>query len=163
MRLLSSPAMEATRAGIVAAIRGFLEVAGGENGAAPDERALVLALDRLALVAHVSELPDPLTDVEAPAGDYESLAAHISARFPTFGFYRAADLELEGEATTGDAIDDLTDIALDLREVLWLLEHAGEADALWAFHFGFRAHWGSHLRALQWFLHGRAQGTGLTG
>src|SRR5262245_6898479 len=142
---------------------GFLEIAEGENGAAADEHTLVLALDRLAFVAHVSELPEPVTEVEAPSGDYTELGARLTARFPSFGFYRAASLELEGEWTAGDAIDDLADIVLDLREVLWKLEHAAEADALWDFHFGFRTHWGNHLRALQWYLHERAGSAGLTG
>ncbi len=74
-------------------------------------------------------------------------------RFPDYGLYRAAGTLPEDEFLVGDAIDDLTDIALDLSAVAWLWEHAGESDALWEFHRSFETHWGSHLRALQVYVH----------
>lgn len=140
------------------AIRLFLDLVVGEDGSASDERALTSVLDRLALAARLTRLPDETTDLEAPSGDYAGLRARIAARFPEYGLYRAPSLDLEGEPLVGDAIDDLTDIALELLDVAWIDEHAGESDALWHFRFGFETHWGSHLRALQWYLHERGGG-----
>jgi hypothetical protein len=38
---------------------------------------------------------------------------------------------------TGDAIDDLMDITLDMREVVWLADHVGVDDAHWSFRLRF--------------------------
>jgi hypothetical protein len=56
-------------------------------------------------------------------------------------------------AMVGNAIDDLTDISGDLREVLWRYETLGADDALWHFHFLFLIHWGQHARELSLYLH----------
>jgi hypothetical protein len=141
------------------AVRLFLELVVGEDGAAArDERALRSVLDRLALAARSTQPPDQTAELEAPHGDYAGLRARIAARFPEYGLYRAPSLDLEDESLVGDAIDDLTDIALELLDVIWLHEQAGEAEALWHFRFGFETHWGSHLRTLQWYLHERGGG-----
>jgi hypothetical protein len=141
------------------ATRLFLAVVAGEAPVTTDERALASVLDRLALTAtRVTGPLDVTTELEAPEGDYAGLRARVAARFPDYGFYRAPSLDLEEEELVGDAIDDLTDIALELLDVVWFWEHSGEADALWHFHFGFETHWGSHLRALQWYVHERGAG-----
>ena len=60
----------------------------------------------------------------------------------------------EPAVTAGDAVDDLTDIAVDLQEVL---DRSGKStdDAIWHFRFGYQAHWGRHLRWLQLILYER--------
>jgi hypothetical protein len=80
----------------------------------------------------------------------------MAARFPDFGFYSVADPgDLPGEVLVGDAIDDLCDIARDLREVRWLADHGHEADAIFAFRFGYQSHWGQHLHDLRRYLYFR--------
>ena len=56
---------------------------------------------------------------------------------------------------TGDAIDDLADIAGDLEEVLRRFEHSGKNAGDWYFRMLFEIHWGRHLRELQLYLHAK--------
>ena len=135
-------------------LRSFLElVEGPPEPVAESAQELALLLDRLALATHAPVPSDPATDLEAPDRKAGELRAAIAPRFPHFGLYRAAGTEPEDELLVGDAIDDLTDIALELGRVAWLWDHAGESAALWQFHFTFRSHWGAHLRGLQWYVH----------
>lgn len=156
--------METSANDFIAAIRRFLEVATGDGSAGPgNERELARALDRLALVLHGPDPAGPEPETLAPSLDRGTLRARLGARFPGLGWYRDGCLDLEGEFTAGDALDDLVDIVADLTDVLWLAEHTGPVDALWQLHFGFRVHWGAHLRGLQWYLHEREQARALTG
>ncbi len=136
------------------AIRDFLDLVEGTSGSTTEnEQALVLLLDRLALVTHAPEPSDAGSDVEAPRHAYEAMHAQVVARFPRYGLYRAGSPEPDDVFLVGDAIDDIADIAIDLSEVAWLWDRVGEVEALWLFHFGFTHHWGSHLRSLQWYVH----------
>lgn len=54
----------------------------------------------------------------------------------------------------GDAIDDLADLTLDMREVVWLADHVGVDDAHWSYRLHF-FHWGRHARELSLYLHAR--------
>lgn len=76
--------------------------------------------------------------------------------FPSLGLYHAApagDVREEPECLIGDAVDDLVDILLDLREVLWFADRKEIENAYGQFLLSFRSHWGQHLRALQSYLH----------
>ena len=80
----------------------------------------------------------------------------MARRFPDFGFYyqvtpRYAD-EPE-EPTFADAVDDVYDIAGDLRDAQWYRVHGqpGDGERHAALHFVI--HWGRHLRDLQSHLH----------
>ena len=55
--------------------------------------------------------------------------------------------------TTGDAVDDLTDIVHDLSDVAWCWDHTGPDEAIWRFRFGFQTHWGQHLFNLRSYIH----------
>lgn len=129
----------------------------GRGSVTANEAALALELDRLALAMHAIEpvcdgrdYPDP------PECSYEQLYQHIGELFSRYGYYNlAADIsEKVGEATVtvGDAIDDLTDIALELYEVHWRWCHTSANDAIWYLNLSYHAHWGMHLRALQLYL-----------
>jgi hypothetical protein len=156
---------------ILAAVKGYLSVferplTTGERKpqrltTGEREAALRLALDRLALASHFAATPFDDEDHADPPGEgYDELRARIAPLFPELGLYNVArDLETNVGATevlVGDAIDDIVDIARDLSDVARRWETTSVADALWHFRFGFRSHWGQHLRSLQLYLHARA-------
>ena len=137
-----------------ATIQRYLDLVERSSASATqNKRTLGLLLDQLALATHASGPTVRATDREAPRREYNAIRAEVGLRFPSYGLYRSAGTEPDDEFLVGDAIDDITDIAMDLSGVLWLWENVGEADALWQFHFDFGAHWGSHLRGLQWYVH----------
>ncbi len=120
--------------------------------------ALRVVLDRLAVVVD-SVKRAPLREVETPEPPrigYDSVRKRFAAAFPDLGLYDAVT-ELSKavgspEVTAGDALDDLADIAVDLQEVLDRAKVSID-DAVLEFRFGFEAHWGTHLRWLQLYLH----------
>ncbi|MFP2958269.1 DUF5063 domain-containing protein [Myxococcus sp. 1LA] len=149
------------RVDILQAVKGFLDVLDARQRFDDREGALRAALDRLAMACHFATAPfDDAKYPDAPGADARALRARISPLFPALGLYNEAlhiaDTVGESEVSTGDAIDDLTDIAMDLQDVLFRWENTSEADALWHLRFGFEAHWGRHLRSLQLYLHARA-------
>ena len=143
----SSPAVEAARQ--------FLDFVW--DGPTPTDGALAAALDRLVIAYH--ETPDvgpSDSELEAPRQDGPSLYKEVAARFPDYGLYPVADpaASPEDAAMIGDAIDDLVDLTLDMREVVWLADHLGVDDAHWSFRLLF-FHWGRHARELSLYLHAR--------
>lgn len=122
------------------------------------DKALILALDRLALAYHFAEAPWDSRDHPCPArAGYQVLRKRIAPLFPHYGLYddisEVSERVGEPEVGVGDAIDDLTDIAMELHEVLARWETTSEEDALWHLRFSFESHWGQHLRSLQGYLH----------
>lgn len=143
----TSPTVEAARA--------FLKLVWNEP--APDDAGLAAVLDRLVAVYHdtpVANVTD--ADLEPPREDGTALYRDLAERFPDYGLYPLADptAPLEDSATMGDAIDDLADLTLQMREVVWLADHAGVDDAHWSFRLLF-FHWGRHARELGLYLHAR--------
>ncbi len=86
--------------------------------------------------------------------------------FPGLGWYQAIDDLLsptvEPTVSGADVLDDLTDIVLELEEVVERSKTNIE-DALWRFRFGFKTHWGRHLRWLQLVLHERGTSAAVVG
>ena len=80
----------------------------------------------------------------------------IGNRFPSLGYYNIPSTISvnvgEAEMHTGDALDDLADIANELSECVWRWQNNSENDALWHFRFSYETHWRSHLRSLQLYL-----------
>lgn len=120
----------------------------------PTAQRLARALDQLACSYHETPITDP------DEADHEPLKSDIDgqiigARFSQLGYYSDVDPldDVEQPMQVGDAIDDLLDIATDLKEVLWRFENVSEADAHWHFRFLFEIHWGPHLRDLSRYLH----------
>lgn len=75
---------------------------------------------------------------EKDYADYEysgqnSIRENVSSNFPSFGFYHNLSelhkLENKADLVIGDAVDDLTDIILDLLEIKWRAETNSENDA----------------------------------
>ena len=59
---------------------------------------------------------------------------------------------LRGELAIGDAIDDLADIFIELREVKWINEHVDRRNALAALHFRYDMHLWMHIHSLRQYL-----------
>jgi hypothetical protein len=55
-------------------------------------------------------------------------------------------------------MNDIVDILLDLKGVLWRFQNTSADDALWELTRSFKSHWGRHLRELQLYLHVLAGG-----
>lgn len=121
------------------------------------DEALLAALDLLVAAYHKTPEAGPSdADLEAPRQDGASLYKEVAERFPHYGLYPVADPAAppESEAMVSDAIDDLMDLTLDMREVVWLADHLGVDDAHWSFRLLF-FHWGRHARELSLYLHAR--------
>lgn len=127
------------------------------DGDSPDEATLLAALDSLVAAYHLTPVGD-VSDahVDAPRQKGASLYAEVAARFPAYGIYPVADptKSLDDALMAADAIDDLADLTLDMREVLWFAEHVSLNDAHFAFRLHF-FHWGQHARELSLYLCGR--------
>ncbi len=139
----------------LAAAQHFLDVVWSDP--VPTDAALIAALDRLVAIYH--DTPEGQVsdfDSEAPQQEGLTLYEEVAERFPDYGIYpvtnRAA--EIEDPMMMGDAIDDLTDLTLDMREVIWLADNVSIADAHWAFKLQF-FHWGEHARELALYLSDR--------
>jgi hypothetical protein len=152
--------MKIDRQEIHSTVLNFLELLeNGESEISTEVEFLELALDTLALVSHFlgdfaeSEQAFP----EAPNRDYRRWRELIGKRFPSLGYYNIpSKISVsigETELLTGDAVDDLADIANELSEFAWRWQHNSEEDALSHFRFSYESHWKSHLRSLQLYLH----------
>jgi hypothetical protein len=142
-------------------IREFLALVDGSPGLEAEAR-LPLLLDRLAVATQSAGRGSCEEDhADPPPRDQRALRALVCEHFPHYGYYNVAEsLEDDmGEArcVIGDAIDDLVDITAALEDVEWRWSNNGAEDALWHLRFGFRHHWGRHLRELQVYLHERIE------
>jgi hypothetical protein len=144
----------------IEAARRFLAVVW--DGNAPADAELLAALDRLVATYHDTPDVGPSeSELEAPTSGGPPLYEEVGKRFPEYGYYPVSDpAGSPGDhdaAMTGDAIDDLMDLTLDMREVVWLADHVGADDAHWSFRLLF-FHWGRHARELSLYLHARQFG-----
>jgi len=90
------------------------------------------------------------TDYEEPINlDYDGIRSVVTEHFPDFGWYHSIweshNIDKDAELTTGDSIDDLTDLIKDLIEVQWRLENNSEKDGLYQFEFLMKHHSEQHL------------------
>jgi hypothetical protein len=120
-------------------------------------------LDLLAVtVRDITYEFDEADYAEHPAEDYQATYQVVGRRFPTLGYYNVPNSitrEIgESKISVGDAIDDVVDILLDLKDVIWRFQNTSADDALWDLSEGFKYHWGRHLRQLQLYLHVLASG-----
>ncbi|MCC4212887.1 DUF5063 domain-containing protein [Leeuwenhoekiella parthenopeia] len=88
--------------------------------------------------------------------DYGLVYAHVKVNFPELMEYHQIDEIFEfyktPEILTGDAIDDLSDLIIDLSEVAWRLQNTSLDDALWYFNTLMRIHSEEHLLNLLGYL-----------
>jgi hypothetical protein len=149
---------------MIEAVRAYLDLLQEDATSNDRLRALARVLDQLAMAYH--QVADGVPAGEYPnvyrRGDYAAMRKLVARAFPDFGFYPSVssgdDVRAEGVLTTvavGDAVDDLTDIALEMQEVAWRWENTGVDDAAWHFQFGYGSHWGRHLHDVRNYVHAR--------
>jgi len=119
---------------------------------------LPATLDRLAAAVHEAKYPlDEVDYPDAPSLDYKPVRSLAARHFPELGYYNVVHPVTQRVADAsnlvGDGIDDITDILLDLKAIVWRWEHTSVDDALWNFTTSYRQHWGMHMRSLQYYLH----------
>src|ERR687897_292007 len=110
--------MKIDRQEIHSSIVSFLELLeNGESNRPIEIEALELALDKLALICHfVGDILNENEEYsEAPVRNYSQWRELAEKRFPSLGYYNIPSTISvsvgEAEIHTGDAIDDLADIA----------------------------------------------------
>jgi hypothetical protein len=129
-----------------------------------NEANLKLLLDKLAIAQHSASYKfDDKEYAEAPQKASEEMRKLVAAQFPKYGYYNTAEDVSQNlgrsSVITGDAIDDIADIARDLFETKWRWEKNSIDDALWYFTTMFETHWSLHLRELQLYLLNLERGT----
>ena len=141
------------------AIDAYVEVVESTT-LAPEERLARLpgALDSLAVAARdITYEFDERDYPDDPDEDYQAIYQMVGRRFPMLGYYNvplSITREIgESKMGVGDAIDDIVDILLDLKGVLWRFNDTSVDDALWDLNQSFKGHWGMHLRELQLYLY----------
>lgn len=141
-------------ASVVDAVKSFLDLACDRPSVSNEE--LYRALDTLVEAYHNAPPCEPSDrDDEPPSHDYPALRQTLGAKFTDLGYYNAGSRSepLAQSNLVGDALDDLTDIVQDLRDIAWRSSNLGEDDAIWWFRWSFESHWGLHLRSLSLYLH----------
>lgn len=80
---------------------------------------------------------------------FPDVVENVRSNFEDFGFYHivlnSGKMYEEPENGIGDAIDDLSDIIIDLLEVKWRKETNSENDGWWFFESSFYGHSQQHL------------------
>jgi len=87
--------------------------------------------------------------VEFDKTEYADIRKNVTSNFKDFSFYKTVldinDIDNLKENEIGDALDDLTDIILDLLEIKWRIENNSLADGLWFFELTFYSHTQQHI------------------
>lgn len=81
---------------------------------------------------------------------------NVSSNFKDYGLYKTI-LDINGidnltDGTISNAIDDLSDIIIDLLEIKWRIENNSLADGLWFFELTFYSHTQQHILDLLNFM-----------
>ena len=86
---------------------------------------------------------------EEPDFDYTQIKKNVESNFPEFGRYHSVweshNIVEDADLTTGDAIDDLSDIIKDMLEIKWQFENTSQKYAEWCFKDIMRIHSEQHL------------------
>jgi hypothetical protein len=126
------------------------------------ENEFMIIIDKLALCSNhlnfieYNESDENLYSVE-PKLNYNDVYKIVGKKFPNYGYYNIPkdiiDKISDTEVVVADSIDDICDIYLELKKICWRFENTSQLDALWNLQFGYTAHWGRHLRDLQWYVY----------
>ena len=85
-----------------------------------------------------------------------NIRQNLESNFVDFGLYKTAfdidDIDNLNDNAIVDAIDDLTDIIIDLLEIKWRIENNSLNDGLWCFKLIFPNHTQQHILNLLNYL-----------
>ena len=85
-----------------------------------------------------------------------NIRQNLESNFVDFGLYKTAfdidDIDNLNDNAIVDAIDDLTDITIDLLEIKWRIENNSLNDGLWYFELIFSSHTQQHILNLLNYL-----------
>lgn len=80
---------------------------------------------------------------------FPNIIENVQSNFPKFGFYKTIldinDVAKNDDIAMGDAVDDLSDIILDLLELRWRIENCSTNNGLWYFDIRFPIHTQQHI------------------
>ncbi len=143
--------------GMVRAAQHYLKVLGrSEEGSEKWLPALAEALDRIALAQHRAPEGAPAKSRKKPRIriDLGSEKEAISSHFLSHGYYTVVPptSNIETDILMANAVDDIEEIAREMKEFLWRAENINVEDACWHAHLTV-GHWGRHLLGLRSYLH----------
>jgi hypothetical protein len=90
-------------------------------------------------------LPETEPETIASLSDIsEAVAIRFSEQIPTT-YWEIFDLHADKDPVCGDLIDDLSDIATDLKAGMKEYEASRFGNAVFEWKFGLNNHWGQHI------------------
>ena len=104
-------------------------------------------LMKLLMTLYVSamNLPDTEPETIASLSDIsEAVAIRFSDQIPTT-YWEIFDLHADKDTVCGDLIDDLSDIAIDLKKGMNEYKAGRIGNAIFEWRFGLNNHWGLHI------------------
>lgn len=117
-----------------------------------DERNLVLEKSLISIYSLYFEIQYEYDNTDFEEYDdikYVNIRKNIESNFPDFGYYTIAfdlmDINNKDKMAIGDAIDDLSDIILDLLHIKWRMENNSQNNGLWYFQLIFSSHTQQHI------------------
>ncbi len=124
-----------------------------------DERNLVMEKSLISIYSLYFEIQYEYDNTHFEEYDdikYVNIRKNIESNFPDFGYYTIAldlmDINNKDNMAIGDAIDDLSDIILDLLEIKWRMENNSQNNGLWYFELIFSGHTQQHIIDLLKYL-----------
>ena len=86
---------------------------------------------------------------DEPEFNFKEIRRNVETNFPEFGLYHSFfdshKTIPDGGLVTGDSINDLSDLIIDMLVVKWRFENTSEDEAIWHFQFIMRIHSEQHI------------------
>lgn len=102
------------------------------------EMLMTLYISAMSLPATESETNELSSDIS------EAVSIRFSEQIPTM-YWEIFDPYVDEEPVCGDLLDDLSDIAADLRDGMKEYETGRFGNAIFEWKFGLNNHWGQHI------------------
>ncbi|MDY5730901.1 MAG: DUF5063 domain-containing protein [Eubacteriales bacterium] len=102
------------------------------------EMLMTLYISAMSLPATESETNELSSDIS------EAVSIRFSEQIPTM-YWEIFDPYVDEEPVCGDLLDDLSDIAADLRDGMKEYEAGRFGNAIFEWKFGLNNHWGQHI------------------
>ncbi len=107
----------------------------------------VPALIEMLMTLYISAMSLPATEQETnelSSDISEAVSIRFSEQIPTM-YWEIFDPYVDEEPVCGDLLDDLSDIAADLRDGMKEYETGRFGNAIFEWKFGLNNHWGQHI------------------